>query len=158
MINRASVTQLPLTTTTFYHIKTSGNAPPIWRTFPQSADFSSKLEDVSAASGLLLQTGGRFRSQRIVPALLRGLSTGVENALHFCSKVSTTVKNVLHFCSKVFTGVESVLHFCSKVSTAVNASHTFAGAFLLQYFAPAEVRQHFYTTFCGKIISFVLSR
>ena len=43
------------------------NPPPNWRAFPQSADCSSKLEGVSAASGLFLQTGGRFRSQRIVP-------------------------------------------------------------------------------------------
>ena len=28
---------------------------------------SSKLEGISAASGLFLQIGGRFRSQRIVP-------------------------------------------------------------------------------------------
>ena len=42
--------------------------PPIWRAFPQPADFSSNLEGISAASGLLLQSGGRFLLQYFAPA------------------------------------------------------------------------------------------
>ena len=105
---------------------------------------------------LFLQFGAAIKLMKKLPALLREASTAVENAMYFCSKVFTVVENVLHFYGEVFTVVENVLHFCSSISTPVNSSRSFAGAFLLQYIAPAKVQEHFYAIFWCKIVQFVV--
>ena len=113
-------------------IKTRKIAPPIWRTFPQPADCSSNLEDVSAVSGLFLQSGGRFRCQRIVPPIWRTFSqsadcsSNLEEHFHQSNKVKVITKRV---CSMT----ETLTIICRKAFTTKKTSKQVCGGKLQRH-------------------------
>ena len=91
--------------------------PPNWRVFPQPADCSSKLEGVSAASGLLLQSGAINNSLFKVSCTFAGTSAACGNALHFCSGIplaeddSRTFAVQYHFPAVQYDFVQTIYDF-----------------------------------------------
>ena len=139
--------------------------------FPQPADCSSNLGDVSAASGLLLQSGGRFRSQRIVPPIWRTNKIQFKTFPHFCknnrqpAETSRTFATAFRSQRKRPALLQeqsatsgNATHFCRNIPQPAEKPYTFAGAFRWLQMTPALLQQNFEADFgeksCGLYSTF----